>query len=988
MSSGTGAGVLVAEAVGLLLEGWALDDTLSGADSLALVCDLAALPHDAVLSEHVEAALADLLERAHLRAMVRDATAEVARARGLPSDAPHQEAAMCVLTAGLSAKYIGGLKGVPDDFAALTLHEFETDHREIAKMTDLVEKRWRVIEPNIESTALTALNPKREVRALRDRGWLFGAIRTTSDGARDRVRAHLSVEHRGKGAETMARLLDRVIEYQDERAKLDKHVAASSPWVRWAVDSETGKLNRLRVASLRWMLAHVEAGEFGPIEVELLSSSAWRTALSQEPVRRAVRALTRQAQAACPALASVSAAALHRLGSWLDEPAVASRPDFAELLSTVQSQAPLFAATLAVLQASEDAPELRSTVDAAMAMSTGPFGAGDANRARFRTLLEGSRREVEDLRHLLKALRPQHPQVAAIVGDLRQAEGQMIADLRTQTPVRGPLRVAIAGRTKAGKTTLRKVLTRDVSEVGIGRGAHRTTRTADDFAWDRIIFVDTPGVSAKDDDYDAELAAQTCRDADAVVWVYAESLHEEEALILQSLLTVKPVLVVYNAKWKVEDPRRLALFARQPGLAFRDETSHAERSQQMADAVEVRAPLFIAAHVSAARRALIAGPEADAAWLASRIPLLESELRRVLCSQAQGLRALRLADQVRTPIVVTAGRAASVAASHAERAETFRHRIDNEERDLQEAIGRAINRAQRLSQKHFATVQAQLPAWAAQVGGKSVETVHREWAKLLKQLQVDDVLQGISETLRNDAKLSGLLLDREDRLEERLQRRRPHQAARKGRSRLAMAWRFIKKFVGLAFRIAPRLAGEAVLGPAGWLLIGAEVVTTLGKAATDEVRASNIDQHAWQQNASRAAREELERVRMRVAQELDVISAGLTASATRHCAQARIELAAIDDNLAALACYVDDADGVIATIDKLTVERLLALGEVAATVLRVDRVPNLHLRVEITGDLRASRKCLAAVFDGCLSEAVTVTQARSRARREHQLTGP
>ena len=142
-----------------------------------------------------------------------------------------------------------------------------------------------------------------------------------------------------------------------------------------------------------------------------------------------------------------------------------------------------------------------------------------------------------------------------MVRELGQTERDLADALRPHPPLRGPLRVAIAGRTKAGKTTLRKALTHDPDPHGVGRGAHRTTRKAEAFAWRALEFVDTPGIAAYDDDYDAETALAACRDADAVLWVYAEDLRSEELDHLCGLLALgKPVLVVVNAKWRVDTP--------------------------------------------------------------------------------------------------------------------------------------------------------------------------------------------------------------------------------------------------------------------------------------------------------------------------------------------------------------------------------------------------------------------------------------------------
>lgn len=305
---------LVAEAVGLLLEGLDLDDTLSGEDSLALIGDLANLRPAATPFEHSGTSMAALLELAHLRAELRREIANVARGRDLMSDAPHLQSAMTVLTSRGIEKYIGGLKGCPDDVVGLTLHEFEADLRKIKKACDRVEERWEAVEPHIRTSALTDLDLGHEVWALRDGGSWWGVVRTKSDSARDRVRVHLSPAQQDSKAEKMADILERAIDYQTERERLDRQIAAAPSWARWAVPVSTGKLNNFRVASLRWLLTRATTGEFGPIEREVLTSSEWRLALSQQPVRRAAKAL--RIGAAPPdtaVLGEVVTSALHRL---------------------------------------------------------------------------------------------------------------------------------------------------------------------------------------------------------------------------------------------------------------------------------------------------------------------------------------------------------------------------------------------------------------------------------------------------------------------------------------------------------------------------------------------------------------------------------------------------------------------------------------------------------------------------------------------------
>lgn len=979
--------VLVAEGVGLLLEDLGLDDTLGAAQSLALAGGIASLGLVSEAQElPVRLELAAHLELVGRRVQARETFVEAARSQRLATDAATLLAAQRVLLRCSTSNLIAGLAGVPPEAGEVALHEFEQALAKAAEIATRVRSAWAAVAADIQLSALTELNLSVEARALRDRGWIFG-FRSASASSRERVKPHLSPQRQHASAEKMAEILDRLMEYTAELDRVRAYVTEAPPWVGWAVDARNGAVISVRVAGMRWLLSEVEAGNFGRAERRLLTSAAWQRLLTQRAGKEWARALRGRVHTERdPSYDLVLSAAFDRFGTWLMDPPQVTFEEFDEFVRAMKANLPTIARALVVAQSARTDPALSARVRKAIDLGQSSFGPADQNRARFRGILEQRRQEVNNARRILEPLRPQHPHLVALVRELREVHGLMLGDLATQAPARGPLRVAIAGRTKAGKTSLRKVLTRDLNEDGIGRGAHRTTQTADAFAWDGIVFVDTPGVSAKDDEYDAVVAVQTCQDADAVVWVFTESLHDEEAQILQSLLTVKPVLIVYNVKRKVDTPARLAFFVRNPQLAFADVQGHAERATQMAEAAGVRAARFVAAHVSAARRAFIAGGESHPAWDASGILGLESELHSTLSSQAQGLRSLRLADQARTPVALAAARAAEAVNDLSVRHETFEHRLVKEERDLRDSAGRAVDRARRRMRKNFVAAEADLPVWLEKVDGRG-DSLDQAWTAFLGRLDVDAVLYDISESLMAAAQESGMLLEREDRLEERLQRSQMRGGRHQGVHPLVRMWRVVRRLSGMVLRNASKVGKKAKLGPAGWALVAVDVLASTGRAVTEEIRTSQIDRRAWERDAERAAHTELERVRRRLGAELDRINAVLLESASGHFARARSEVAAINECLSLLQRFGSEAERVVAKIDKLTVERLLELGGLSgAEVVAVDRVPNRHLRVTVARDPKAALRCLKAVFDGCSSELVTVTRARRSDRRSRELS--
>lgn len=974
---------LVPAVIGLLLEDAGLDDTLTAHDAVALVqrlADLREIPP--ARTKAITALLAAHLDRAAELVSVREEVVAEAQLLGLRVGRPQLDAAQRVLEHVPSLAMIENLNDLPVGAVPLTLHQFDLEYGAVKRASSEVQNEWQSLQTWVLPTALTYLDLAAESRALRDSGsWLRWVRGAPSKAARERVRPHFAPQHGDLSAAEMAAVLDRVLAHDKARARLRALFATAHPWVRWALDVEPLEVRARRATALRRLLSQVDAGKLGTEEQTLLTNASWRSLLAGDTAVRWAKALRDSADwADLGATGSGILTAVDRLVGWLARQPVTSSEEFDELHRTLTPLLSRIASALVVVDISRSDASVAARVKAVLELSQGEFGPADENRPKFRAIVERVTDDVEEVRTFLEPLRPRHPHLVSLLSELRGALGSALDDLHVQAPARGPLRVAIAGRTKAGKTTLRKVLTRDLTEDGIGRGAHRTTRSAETFSWDQITFVDTPGVSAKDDDYDAATAEQACRDADAVVWMFAESLHDEEAQILQALMTMKPVLVVYNAKGRVDTATRLDRFVRNPHLTFTDESGHAERSSQMALAAGVRDPLFLTVHASAARRALLADGESHPAWMASRIPRLESELRRVLSSQAQGLRSLRLADQVRTPLLLAAERTASVVEELTPRCATVTLRIEHEERELRGVVLRAVEQARGRLHKNFASLSAALPGWLEKVDGRD-NSLNREWSDFLGGLDIDAVLAGISASLETGARHSGLLLDRQDKIEERLQRSRFSGDRRRGIPLVTRAQRFLRRLANLVLRNAPRFSREARMGATGWVALALDVLATSTRAIVEEVSESRIDRRHWERSADQAARRELGRVQAQVAGQLDRIESDLRGTVDRHFAQARTEINRVCQSLTRTDLLQVTIATSVKEVDRLTVERLVQLGGLPpGQVIEVDRAPNHHLRVTVDSNAEQIEQWLLAVLDGCSTEAITVTRGPERGR--------
>ncbi|MGW6487378.1 GTPase [Streptomyces sp. NPDC055056] len=495
---------------------------------------------------------------------------------------------------------------------------------------------WRSIrEIDVERT-LADLSRRRRTRQAAD--------------ARELVLRHSVSAARDLQNQDLVTRLEKVRDFVAVEEAYEAVLSVRPEWWRWL--GPNGRF-RFRFRSDRrdalvWAIAARDTGAVSGSTLEMLADSDVRAVIEQEIVTVPV------STAASPAAPATSSAA--RLATGL--PAVASRTDISELRaleSWYAKDVELFDHVAAAMDALRTEPDLRTVLELLVDERIHSFGAVDASRSAYRDIQATLRAEVETRlqRTPYSVHAVESEDLVGAISRIWALERELRNAVRAMPPMKGRLRVAIAGRTKAGKTTLLKALTRDADRTGIGRGAHRTTRKTSAFDLGSVTYLDTPGFAAKDDDLDAQRARADCDDADAVIWNYADTLRDEESAELQRLLrSGKPLLVVVNVKNRVDTPDFLQLFAQRPDRAFASTPGHVARIEQVSRAAGVAPPVVLAVHSGAAHEALSAGDSelGDRVLRESKLPELEQSLEQLLAQRAIPLRAVRLAEGVRAPL--------------------------------------------------------------------------------------------------------------------------------------------------------------------------------------------------------------------------------------------------------------------------------------------------------------------------------------------------
>ncbi|MFM6506647.1 MAG: GTPase, partial [Dolichospermum sp.] len=130
--------------------------------------------------------------------------------------------------------------------------------------------------------------------------------------------------------------------------------------------------------------------------------------------------------------------------------------------------------------------------------------------------------------------------------------------------------VALFGRTKAGKSTLRETLTRGNGST-IGKGSQRTTRDVKEYSWEGLRLLDTPGIEAYKGDDDTQKANEIIDQSDIVLFLTSDdSVQPGEFQAMAQLQQInKYFAVILNVKHDISNNLEdLEMFIDIPEMVF------------------------------------------------------------------------------------------------------------------------------------------------------------------------------------------------------------------------------------------------------------------------------------------------------------------------------------------------------------------------------------------------------------------------------------
>ncbi|MEU3086071.1 GTPase [Streptomyces massasporeus] len=817
---------------------------------------------------------------------------------------------------------------------------------------------WRSIREIDVERALTDLSRHRRTRQASD--------------ARELVLKHSVSAARDLQNRDLMTRLEKVRDFVAAEQSYEAVLSERPEWWRWLGPDARFAFRSDRRDALLWAIEVRDTGAASKSALGLLADDSVRAVIGHG---LATALVSTAASLAPPATTSAA-----RLVAGLR--AVASRTDIGELRaleSWYTENVELFDRVAAAMDVRPTEPDLRAALEPLVGELPLPSGAADASRSAYRDIQSTLRAEVEARlqRTSYSAHAIESEDLVGAISRIGALERELRDAVQAMPAVRGRLLVAVAGRTKSGKTTLRKALTRDADRTGIGRGAHRTTRKTSAFEIGSVTYLDTPGVAAKDDDLDAQRARAACDIADAVIWNYADTLRDEESAELQRLLlSGKPLLAVVNVKERVDTPDRLQLFAQRPERAFASASGHAVRIEQVSRAVGVAPPAVLAVHSGAAHEALSTEDRGlgDRVLRASRLPELEQSLARLLAERSIPLRAVRLAEGVRAPLAAFHDRTAEVLPQIGLALDELERSATSERGALLEAFRIAgQNKRDRLeAERHRA--QERLPDVVKDLGG--VDHTQR-WSDFITGLELESLFSSLESEFEQEARKRGKILrvrpSAPEPQGEALPRIRPRPdvkalslgtAATKGAA-TALLGSFAAKGIPKKFAFPP---------PAAAAVYVAETLTGVAKAVSSEVDRARQAKDNWTNATTAEAAASLDdlfdRVEARLARIVENATAHIDAQSEAQSADIRSTRERFEQLRRLRSAVRSSLDA----IDLVLVRRLQTLAGGDPAVIRLARrTPGVEYRVWTDASRVVEvRACLQDQFVDVLTERIEI----------------
>lgn len=317
--------------------------------------------------------------------------------------------------------------------------------------------------------------------------------------------------------------------------------------------------------------------------------------------------------------------------------------------------------------------------------------------------------------------------------------------------------VALFGRTKAGKSTLRETLTRGNGGT-IGKGSQRTTRDVTEYSWQGLRLLDTPGIEAYQGDDDTNKANDIIDQSDIILFLTSDdSVQPGEFKAMAELqLKNKYFAVILNVKHDISNNLEdLQMFIDIPEMVF-DEDRLSQHKNHIQSHIKEYLNLDNVDIVTIHAQSGFLSTQAEyqeyssQLWELSKIEELYSLIAYQIYTHGKNLRLSTFADSLKNFINSINQKLAAAKSQLSVQLNFMEHKQREIEKIFAEIEKEGDRKIKDKCDSLYDLIENQIGNFVDNYSDMDINRRQREWKKIVNEKNIEETMKSCIEAIFSD----------------------------------------------------------------------------------------------------------------------------------------------------------------------------------------------------------------------------------------------
>ncbi|MFN7202125.1 MAG: GTPase [Aphanizomenon sp.] len=316
--------------------------------------------------------------------------------------------------------------------------------------------------------------------------------------------------------------------------------------------------------------------------------------------------------------------------------------------------------------------------------------------------------------------------------------------------------VALFGRTKAGKSTLRETLTRGNGST-IGKGSQRTTRDVTEYSWQGLRLLDTPGIEAYKGEDDTQKANEIIDQSDIILYLTSDdSVQPGEFKPMAQLQQInKYFAVILNVKYDISNIEYLKMVLDNPEIVFDEDrlSQHKNHihSQTQAD-LNLDNVDIVTIHAQAGFLSTQAEYQeySSQLWELSKIEELYSLIAYQIYTHGKNLRLSTFADSLKNFINSINQKLAAAKSQLSVQLNFMEHKQREIEKIFAEIEKEGDRKIKDKCDSLYDLIENKIGSFVDKYSDMDINGRQREWKKIVNKKNIEETMKSCIEAIFSD----------------------------------------------------------------------------------------------------------------------------------------------------------------------------------------------------------------------------------------------